>query len=163
MDGLRAAFDRLDDPEAVDASDLRLLIQRLEKGISDDAHLTYAHFRLFDDPIRKNESIVPVQFTPRNPEVEAVALVGNSGGHLLIINKRGNTVSLDGITASQSRKSVAPTLRGAVQLTHRSDMPLEEASYDEERSERVELTGDKLSAIKLPPNSFTRIEFSIGE
>ncbi|MEM7812267.1 MAG: hypothetical protein AAF532_12390 [Planctomycetota bacterium] len=133
-----------------------------EQGIGDKEHPGFAHFRLFDDPIRQNDSVVPLAFGRKNPDVEAVALVGDERGHLVLINKRGRPHTLRSLTASRSGRTLDATFRHATQLRLRSDMTFEEATYSEESPDRVELSGDELTPLELAPYSATKLEFTLA-
>jgi hypothetical protein len=116
-----------------------------EKGIGDKEHLVYTHFSLFADSVRNSKAIVPLKVDATNDhtetlaDIEAAALIGSRKGYVMLVNKHASEYRIDGLTALSLGKMTKPKFSGAVQLVHRTDMPIAKAMQDVERCERVEL------------------------
>jgi len=131
-----------------------------EKGIGDKEHISYTHFSLFGDVVRNSHSMIPLKTTPAVPDIEAAAFIGADSGYVVIINKRADQYSLSKLDRVFPGKA---SFTGGMQLTHRTDMPLEKAMQDMERCERVKLSRPVSGSVNLPPYSITRLEFAFSK
>ncbi|TWT81490.1 hypothetical protein CA13_29430 [Planctomycetes bacterium CA13] len=135
-----------------------------KQGIGDHEHLTYTHFSLFKDAIRNCNAVVPVTFEGDGKntlnDIEAVAMAGADNTYVILLNRQGKIRKINTIRITSSDKASTLTLLEAVQLTHRSDMDLDDAMQDTERCERVELGSTQ--PLTLPPYSITRLKMASG-
>lgn len=135
-----------------------------KQGIGDEEHMNYTHFSLFKDAIRNCVAVVPVKLEAGGEkdllsEIETAAMVGEDCTYVLLLNRKGNARSIDIKAIAYSGKASSPKLLEAVQLKHRSDMPLAKAMQNTKRCDRVELDVEK-QPLTLAPYSITRLKLS---
>lgn len=134
-----------------------------KQGIGDEEHLNYTHFSLFKDAIRNCNAVVPVtldvkETTDSLNDIEVVAMVGPESTYVMLVNRQDKIRKINTINITSSGNASTPTLLEAIQLAHRSDMPLADAMQNTERCERVEL--DPTLPLTLSPFSITRIRLT---
>lgn len=139
-----------------------------EKGIGDKEHLPYTHFSIFRDAIRNSRAVTGVTIDAREgggaaaEDLESVAILGQNRAYILLINRHADAYTIDGASVTSSGSPVAIVPDRAVQLTHRTDMPLADAMQDTERCEHVEIPIASGTTLTLPPYSITRLECELN-
>ncbi|VGO23419.1 hypothetical protein [Pontiella sulfatireligans] len=122
-------------------------------GLGKKTHLSFLHFTLFADAVRNSQLYVPLK-VGGGATVEAGAFIGREKSYAVVINKRAESCSFGGLKSQKPMR-----LAGALQLSPRKDLLLEEALQDTTWISKTELTGKALDAIQFPPYSITRLEF----
>lgn len=139
-----------------------------EKGIGDEEHLPYKHFALFRDAIRNSQAVADVKGSAMGSDsaiadaIESAALIGEETAYVILINRSGQEHIIENPTFVRSGEVVDSDLTEAVQLSHRSDMPLRDAMQNTERSDYVERTTSQLRPIHLPSYSITRLKLTFA-
>ena len=142
-----------------------------DEGIGEKEYPPYLHFSLFSVAVRNSRDYVPLKIdggghylgTHENPanysDVEAGAFVNRNSGYVIVINKLGNSYTLQDFSVlEKSTKRRASLIRG-LQLTHRRNIAIENAASDNRQIKKIVLFGTDMNSITLKPYSVTRIEF----
>ncbi|VGO16142.1 hypothetical protein PDESU_04732 [Pontiella desulfatans] len=122
-------------------------------GIGKGTHLSFLHFTMFAEAVRKSELYVPLKIGGSSA-MEGGAFIGREKGYLILINKGPERCVVDALKSKKTLK-----VSGALQLSPRKDVALAEALQETQFINKTEMTGKALEAIEIAPYSITRIEF----